>query len=300
LSQIDRLGELPKELGVVAAQVEHAPGNAVAFTASHQAGTKTIVGDELSVQKSFRRRVYEELEPSAREETGMSAANKVLIIFILTGTLIAVLATEKTLFDSFSTQFQYVEFGIGLVFTIEYVTRIWVAAEDATAANSVYARVKFALTPSALVDLLVIVATFSPLFVGNLALLRVVRLVRLVQLAKLGRMSVAMRRLSLAIHSRRYELCLTIGLALALLLFGATALYWLEGELQPEKFGSIPRSLWWAIITMTTIGYGDVYPITTLGKVVASLVALAGIGLIAMPTGILAAAFSDAMQQDED
>lgn len=106
-----------------------------------------------------------------------------------------------------------------------------------------------------------------------------------------------MSNLRFAIHSRRYELGLTVGLALFLLVFGASALYWLESDLQPAKFGSVPRALWWAVITMTTIGYGDVYPITLGGKIVASLVAVAGIGLIAMPTGILAAAFSDAIQQ---
>jgi voltage-gated potassium channel len=109
-----------------------------------------------------------------------------------------------------------------------------------------------------------------------------------------------MRNLTDAVHSRRYELGLTMGLAVGLLLVGAAALYWIEGDLQPEKFGSIPRALWWAVITMTTIGYGDVYPITPLGKFVAALVAIAGIGLIAMPTGILAAAFSDAMRKDDD
>ena len=81
------------------------------------------------------------------------------------------------------------------------------------------------------------------------------------------------------------------------MIFGATALYWLEGEGQPDKFGSIPRALWWAVITLTTIGYGDVFPITPLGKIVASVVAFSGIGLLAMPTGILAAALSDAVQK---
>ena len=85
--------------------------------------------------------------------------------------------------------------------------------------------------------------------------------------------------------------------AIGLLVFGATALYLVEGHIQPDKFGSIPRSLWWAIITLTTIGYGDVYPVTVVGKIIAGFVAICGIGLIAMPTGILAAAFSDAMER---
>jgi hypothetical protein len=116
-------------------------------------------------------------------------------------------------------------------------------------------------------------------------------------LAKLGRMSTALRNLSLAITSRRYEFFVTMGLALCLLLFGATALYWIEGPLQPDKFGSIPRALWWSVITLTTIGYGDVYPRIPAGKFVAGLFAIAGVGVIALPTGILAAAFSDAVQR---
>lgn len=74
-------------------------------------------------------------------------------------------------------------------------------------------------------------------------------------------------------------------------------LYWAEADSQPDKFGSIPRSLWWSVVTLTTVGYGDVYPVTPLGKFFSGLVAIAGIGLIAMPTGILAAAFSDAVQR---
>ncbi len=127
--------------------------------------------------------------------------------------------------------------------------------------------------------------------------LRLIRLIRILSLAKLGRLSSALRHLGDAILSRRYELLATLGLAVCLLVIGASALYWLEGALQPDKFGSIPRALWWSVITLTTIGYGDVYPITVAGKYVAGIVAVAGIGVIALPTGILAAAFSDAVQR---
>jgi voltage-gated potassium channel len=149
-----------------------------------------------------------------------------------------------------------------------------------------------------LVDLAVLFLTFAP-FVGvNGQMLRLVRLLRIIRLAKLGRMSAAMRHIVFALASRRYELILTMMFALCLLIFGASALYWLEGDLQPIQFGSIPRALWWAATTLTTIGYGDVVPITPVGKIVASIVALAGIGLVAMPAGILAAAFSDALRRD--
>jgi voltage-gated potassium channel len=100
-----------------------------------------------------------------------------------------------------------------------------------------------------------------------------------------------------AIHSRRYELLLTLVAALFVMLISATLLYLVEGPLQPDKFGSIPRALWWSVVTLTTIGYGDVYPESPLGRVLAACTAVTGVGLIAAPAGILAGAFNDAIQR---
>jgi voltage-gated potassium channel len=157
----------------------------------------------------------------------------------------------------------------------------------------------FATRPAALLDLAVIALTIIPLMTMQPAVFRLVRVLRILRLAKLGRLSRAFARLGDAVALRRYELAVTAGLALMVLIFGATALYWLEADAQPEKFGSIPRALWWAVITLTTIGYGDVYPVTDAGKAVAALVALAGVGLIALPAGLLASAFSDVMKDGQ-
>jgi voltage-gated potassium channel len=152
------------------------------------------------------------------------------------------------------------------------------------------------LTPLALLDL----AAIAPFLLGygttDTFLLRVLRLLRIFRLARLGRFSVAIHLLAGAIRSRRYELSLSFVIAASVLVLSSALMYALEADAQPETFGSIPRALWWSVATLTTVGYGDVYPITPAGRVLAGLTAISAIGLIAMPTGILAAAFSDAFQ----
>ena len=145
-----------------------------------------------------------------------------------------------------------------------------------------------------------VIASLIPMLVTGAPIFRLIRLFRLASLLRFGEFSNALRALSTAIVERRYDLAVTGALAGVLVLGGATALYWAEGAQQPEAFGSIPRAMWWSIITLTTVGYGDVSPVTTLGKFLAAIVALGGIGLVAMPTGIVAAAFSDAMQNHRE
>jgi voltage-gated potassium channel len=221
-----------------------------------------------------------------------------LVAAILVATLSAIVGTEPSIARTYAATFRTLELGLGLVFAAEYLARLWSVAERRSAGVSpTIERLHFALSLSALLDLLIIVVTLVPFFAINVMALRLVRLLRILRLAKLGRMSSALGLLYGVVASRKYELMVTLGLASTLLIFGASALYWIEGDLQPDKFGSIPRALWWAVITLTTIGYGDVYPITPAGKFVAGLVAISGIGLIAMPTGILASAFSEAMRK---
>jgi voltage-gated potassium channel len=120
---------------------------------------------------------------------------------------------------------------------------------------------------------------------------------RILALAKLGRYSSALANIVGAIQSRKYELLISLCTALLAMLASATVLYGLEGGNNPESFGSIPRALWWGVATLTTVGYGDVFPITVMGKIFAGVFALAGIGIIALPTGILAGAFADAINK---
>lgn len=246
---------------------------------------------------SLRRRAWLQLAGDPVGDGRLTLANWLLVILIVLAVLSSIVATEPEIEARFGAQLNLLEYLFGACFTAEYAARLWTAAEDPGEGSAGAKRLRFAFSPLGLLDLAVLVVTLLPMLMPGVAVLRLARLLRLLMLAKLGRFSSAFRELARAIHERRYELYVTVSLATFLLLFGAAALYLAEGDVQPDKFGSIPRALWWSIITLTTVGYGDVSPITPLGKVMASVVALAGIGLVAMPTGIMAAAFSDAMQR---
>lgn len=241
--------------------------------------------------------LYRQLNPPAVGESRSSVLNRLIAVVIIAAVVTSVVATEPTIADRAPRLFVAVEFAFGLIFLVEYVGRIWVAAELSGDDPDWVKRIRYAMKPIALVDLFVVVVSLSPVLVADVTVLRLLRLLRLAALAKFGRFSRALNDVGGAIFRRRYELLVTVALAAVLMLFGAAALYMAEGEQQPEAFGSILRALWWSIVTLTTVGYGDIAPVTPLGKSLAGLVAISGVGLVAMPAGILAAAFSEMMQQ---
>jgi voltage-gated potassium channel len=250
-------------------------------------------GSERSVP-DFRRRLFHELEPSHRH-VGLSRLNLLIVVVIVASVLMAIVESEPALHAAHPYLFHGFELFFGIFFLIEYIARLWVAPEDPRYQGGIKGRLRYALTPAALLDLLAVLPLLL-VFVGSEAYIaRMLRLIRVLRLAKLGRFTIATRALSQAVHARRYELMISFGVAIFILILSSTLMYIVEGHVQPETFGSIPRSMWWAIATLTTVGYGDVVPITLPGRILGGITAVTGIGLIAMPTGILAAAMSDAI-----
>ena len=242
-----------------------------------------------------RAALYRQLEPRAWNRPGLSPVNKLIVATILVATGVGIFETEPILYARWPEGFDALELSFAILFSAEYLLRLWAIAEDRGTLSASRRRLRFLLSPAALVDLAVIVLTFAPMLGINAAVLRLVRLLRIARLAKLGRMSAALRNLARAVWLRRFELAFTLVIAVGVLLVGGTVMYWLEGEVQPDRFGSVPRSLWWAVTTLTTIGYGDAYPVTPAGKIAASFLALASVGLIALPAGIMAGAMQEAL-----
>ena len=248
----------------------------------------------------LRKKLYDELFVGALPDGRLTFTNKFLVLVILLAVGAGALATEPGLSRRWHEALVVAELVFGVIFLIEYVARIFAAAEEPGEGGPWAKRWRFIRSPLGLIDLAVVISTLMPVVTADATMLRTVRLLRVFAVMKFGRFSKALKEVWAAVSDRADDLIVTMALAGVLLLFGATALYLTEGDLQPEEFGSIPRALWWSVITLTTVGYGDAAPITAAGKVFASMVALSGIALVAMPTGIIAAAFSEAMQRRRD
>ena len=243
--------------------------------------------------------MWRQVDPEAYDREGLSPVNRVVVWIVALSSILAILETEPTIESIAPGAFAHTEWILAVLFLFEYLVRLWAEGENPNF-RGVRGRVRYVLTPAAIIDLVAFLPSLVfPILAGtsNFMLLRVFRLIRILRLARLGRFSLAMRHLSQAVRERREELLLSLMLAAFVLVFSAAGMYLLEGENDPQTFGSIPRAMWWSVCTLTTVGYGDIYPHTVLGKMLGGLTSVAGIGLIAMPTGILAAAFSDAFQR---
>ena len=245
---------------------------------------------------ALKKTVWQQLDPAARPGR-LSFTNKLVILLILAAVGSAVVETEPTIAAGQDNLFRNLEIGFAGFFSVEYLLRLWVADLNPEFSASRYPRLKFVTSSPAIIDLMSILPALLALAGGATLALRFVRFFRILRLARLGRFSEAWQDLAAAIRSRWEELFLAFSLATLTLLVASTLLYWAEADAQPDKFGSIPRALWWGVMTLTTVGYGDVYPITPLGRFFAGLVSVAAIGLIALPTGIMAAAMSDVIQR---
>lgn len=244
----------------------------------------------------LRRTLWHQLDPEAYERDGLSPTNMAVVWVVVLSSLLAIVETEPVVENIAPGAFAHIEQIFSVLFLVEYLIRLWAEGENPKF-SGISGRIRYALTPAAIIDLAAFLPSLVAPGITSPMLLRSFRLLRILRLARLGRFSLAMRNLTEAVTERREELLLSLMLATIILVFSATAMYILEGENDPEAFGSIPRALWWSVCTLTTVGYGDIYPHSVLGKICGGLTSIAGIGLIAMPTGILAAAFSDAFQK---
>ena len=220
-----------------------------------------------------------------------------IIALISVNVLFVIIETEESVLDEYGYLFTPFEVFSITVFTAEYIGRIVVCKMNPKYQNAKYARLRFAFTPMMLVDLAAILPFFLPFVVTDTRFIRIIRLLRLFRLFKLSRYSEPLRTLGEVFKARIGDLTVAFFVFFIVVIFAASLMYYAEHEAQPEVFSSIPSSMWWSVITLTTIGYGDTYPVTVTGKVVGGGVAILGIAVYAIPTGIMASAFTEELRK---
>ncbi|MCA9270078.1 MAG: potassium channel family protein [Planctomycetales bacterium] len=248
---------------------------------------------------TLKQRVYEVLETAQPGDRLSRRVDIALVVLIGLNVAAAVLESVEEIHSLAPRLFAAVEQVSVVLFSLEYLARLWSCTSSPRFASPVMGRVRFATSLFALVDLLAIAPFYLGLLPGvSLALdLRMLRALRLLRLLKLSRYSQALQTFGRVFYRKRQQLTAAIIFLVLLLLFASTLMYYAERDAQPKSFASIPAAMWWAVSTLTTVGYGDVYPITPLGKLLAALVAVLGIGMFALPTSILGAGFVEALDE---
>ncbi len=249
----------------------------------------------------MKTRVFEIVSKAEDGDRASQVFDWSIIGLIALSILSIILESFDSLNTKYHTIFHIFEIISVTVFTVEYLLRVWTA--DLLYPESKHPRLKFCFSFMAIIDLLAILPFFLPFISIDLRFLRMMRLFRLFRLLrvlKLGRYFDAFQIILKVLRTSGPQLVMSVAICFFVMLFSAIIMYTVENPEQPEAFPNVISSLWWAICTLTTVGYGDVYPITAVGKFFASVISLVGIGIIAIPTGIIAAGFSQAISKGTD
>lgn len=247
----------------------------------------------------LRNRVWEILENSRPNDRVGRIDDLFLLPLIFLNVIAVILGSVKWIENEYKLLLEGFEIFSVIVFTLEYILRVWSCISEDKYSKPIFGRFRYLLTPMALIDFFAILPFYLPFIGLDLRIIRVFRLFRIFRIAKAARYVSSLKLLGRVFKSKKEELIITSVVMIILLVIASSLMYFFENSAQPDKFADIPTTMWWAIATLTTVGYGDVYPITSEGKIIASIVAILGIGLFALPTGILGAGFVEEFQKSK-
>jgi voltage-gated potassium channel len=264
---------------------------------SHNISAVSLLGMS-DIQPPIKQRIYEILESSNPDDLLSQLDDWGVTLLIIFDISTFILETSKSFkFNIFLIDSEVV---VVICFTILYVLQLWSCTTDVRYNHPLWGRVRYALTPLALIDLLAILPFYLLIIFPHVRLVEATDLLRLLRLLKLIRYSEALRTILRVILAKADELIMTFVAVFILLIFASSVMFFAEREAQPEVFPSIPAAMWWGVVTLTTVGYGDVYPVTTIGKLFGAALAFIGIGLFALPAGIIASGFSAEVQRRKE
>jgi voltage-gated potassium channel len=248
----------------------------------------------------LRRRTYELFAPRLGGRVGVFV-DWAIITLIALNILAVMFETVDPIAVAYARELYLFELVSVAIFSVEYIARLWAAVEAREFRGPISGRLRFASRPLMLVDLVAIAPFYiAAVFAIDLRFMRALRLVRIFRLLKIARYSASLRSFGFVLRKQKEKLAVAAFVDVLVLVLAASAMYQLEHAAQPEQFSSIPATLWWGAVTLTTVGYGDMYPITPEGQFAGAIIAIFGIGLFALPASILAAGFIEELQEQNE
>jgi voltage-gated potassium channel len=250
------------------------------------------------IYKKFQKRTSELLSKGNISDKPSQYVDMILFVLIILNVAAVCLESVKPIGDKYRTAFSMFEIFSVIIFSAEYILRVWSspARKDLGNSSSLVKRLKYIFSFTGLIDFLAVIPSILPYFFGGIDL-RWLRVLRLLRLLKISNYSSALEDFFSAIKDDWRSFSAALYLMLIALFLSSSLMYIAEHDSQPDKFSSIPETMWWGLITLTTVGYGDVSPITPLGKVIGALTAIMGVCTVALLTGIVASAFANQRAQ---
>ena len=247
-----------------------------------------------------KRRVHTLLHPELGNTHWDRALNAFIILLILLNVIAVMLETIPSIYIPNQAFFNYFDIISVAIFSIEYILRVWSCVHEEKYRHPFYGRLRYIASPGAIIDLLAILPFYLHVIVGlDLRILRILRLFRFLRLFRLTSYMKATKLIVNVFRSVYNQLLLSLVLAITLIIISSSLVYFPEHIAQPEVFTSIPATIWWSVVTLTTVGYGDMIPVTIIGKIFTGIILLAGVAMFALPAGIITAGFLEEIRKQK-
>ncbi|HBE16547.1 MAG TPA: potassium channel protein [Cyanobacteria bacterium UBA11149] len=248
------------------------------------------------MKPTFKQYIFEIIEGSNKNNWTSKFFHASILLLIVLNLAAFSLETVQNIWIEYQYLFSFFDIISVFIFTFEYSLRVWSCTVKPEFRHPVWGRLRFLLTPLLLIDLLAILPFYLPLFFPDLRFVRAIRLFRVFRLLKLTRYSDSLQIIFKVFFIKKEELIIAFFVWFVLLFSGSSLMYFAEHEAQSDAFPNIPAAMWWGVITLTTVGYGDVSPVTPIGKVLAGILSVLGVGILALPSGIIASGFYEELQ----
>lgn len=248
--------------------------------------------------RRIKKAVWELTEKNTDNDPYYEIFNSFIFVLIILNIAAIVMESFAGFHSSYRRWFHLFEIVSVIVFTVEYLMRLWVSDMSNGGKYPVSDRIRYLASPMALVDLAAIVPFYLPMLISvDLRFLRILRLMRIFRIFKITRYTKSVDIIVSVFRQKKADLIVTLMASFFVVLVSSTVMFYVEHDSQPEVFPNIVAAFWWAVATLTTVGYGDVYPVTAAGKVISGIIAVVGIGLVALPTGIISSGFIDELHR---